>query len=54
MAMVITSPSKSAMVRLMPSMATEPWDHPLADVLGNADLSVQSVVCLSKWDLLAE
>ena len=38
MAMVISSSSTAAMVRLMPSTATEPlWHHPLAEVFGDAD-----------------
>ena len=50
--MVMVSPSKSAMVRLMPSTATEPFGTIQGRTFsGTRTLRVQSVVCLSNCGL---
>ena len=53
--MVMVSPSKSAMVRLMPSTATEPlWTIQGRTFSGTRTLRVQSVVWMSKSGLAGE
>ena len=51
MAIEISSPSNAAIVRLMPSIATEASAPSSPNVLGRAHLSVQSVVWLWKLGL---